>query len=145
MPENDLASVVPAQLSFLAIYNPRLGPTDETIRDQVVFYTSRSSRSRRREGSAAEDGDQHSNDYWNEILRQIGLAQGMVGFARWDLLYNQPTANRRCTNDPRNFSQGKAVDYVETEKSQIILHELEKDWWILAVGRPAPQHHINSC
>ncbi|GLA29337.1 hypothetical protein AnigIFM63326_007237 [Aspergillus niger] len=113
MPENDLASVVPAQLSFLAIYNPRLGPTDETIRDQVVFYTSRSSRSRRREGSAAEDGDQHSNDYWNEILRQIGLAQGMVGFAR-------------------NFSQGKAVDYVETEKSQIILHELEKDWWILA-------------
>ncbi|OJJ70733.1 hypothetical protein ASPBRDRAFT_44977 [Aspergillus brasiliensis CBS 101740] len=113
MPENDLASVIPAQLSFLAIYNPRLGPTDETIRDQVVFYTSRSGRSRRREGSAVEDGDRHSNDYWNEILRQIGLAQGMVGFAR-------------------NFSQGKAVDYVETEKSQIILHELEKDWWILA-------------
>ncbi|GAT21690.1 hypothetical protein RIB2604_01005820 [Aspergillus luchuensis] len=113
MPESDLASVIPAQLSFLAIYNPRLGPTDETIRDQVVFYTSRSGRSRRREGSAADDGDQHSNDYWNEILRQIGLAQGMVGFAR-------------------DFSQGKAVDYVETEKSQIILHELEKDWWILA-------------
>ncbi|RAK98385.1 uncharacterized protein BO80DRAFT_495617 [Aspergillus ibericus CBS 121593] len=113
MPENDSASVIPAQLSFLTIYNPRLGPTDETIRDQVVFYTSRSVRSRRREGSLADDDDHGSNDRWNERLRQIGLAQGMVGFAR-------------------NFSQGKAVDYVETEKSQIILHELESDWWILA-------------
>lgn len=34
----------------------------------------------------------------------------------------------------RNFSGGKAVDFVETEKSQIVLHELEKDWWILAVS-----------
>jgi hypothetical protein len=34
----------------------------------------------------------------------------------------------------RNFSQGQAVDYVETDKSLIVLHELEKDWWILAVS-----------
>ena len=33
----------------------------------------------------------------------------------------------------RNFSNGKAVDAIETEKSRIILHELEPDWWILAV------------
>ncbi|PWY76224.1 hypothetical protein BO70DRAFT_380982 [Aspergillus heteromorphus CBS 117.55] len=113
MPEGDLTSVIPAQLSYLAIYNPRLGPTDESLPDQVVFYTSRSARLRRREGSVTEDGDAASKDEWNERLRQIGLAQGMIGFAR-------------------NFSQGKAVDYVETEKSQIVLHELEKDWWILA-------------
>lgn len=35
---------------------------------------------------------------------------------------------------PRNFSNGKAVDYVETEKSRIVIHELEKNWWILAVS-----------
>lgn len=35
---------------------------------------------------------------------------------------------------PRNFSKGKAVDYVETEKSRIVIHELEKSWWILAVS-----------
>ena len=35
---------------------------------------------------------------------------------------------------PRNFSNGKAVDSIETEKSRIILHELEPNWWILAVG-----------
>ena len=33
----------------------------------------------------------------------------------------------------RNFSNGKAVDAIETEKSRVILHELEPDWWILAV------------
>jgi hypothetical protein len=33
----------------------------------------------------------------------------------------------------RNFSNGEAVDSIETEKSRIILHELEPDWWILAV------------
>ena len=80
--------MIPAQLSFLTIYNPRLGPTDETIRDQVVFYTSRSARSRRRDNPVVYDGDQDSKDQWNERLRQIGLAQGMVGFARWESLYN---------------------------------------------------------
>ncbi|KAL9621068.1 MAG: hypothetical protein Q9160_004453 [Pyrenula sp. 1 TL-2023] len=32
----------------------------------------------------------------------------------------------------RNFSDGQAVDSIETEKSRIVLHELEPDWWILA-------------
>lgn len=81
MPESDFASVIPAQLSFLAIYNPLLGPTDETLSDQIVFYTSRSSRLGRI--SATEDKDESSKDEWNDRLRQIGLAQGMVGFAKW--------------------------------------------------------------
>ena len=33
----------------------------------------------------------------------------------------------------RNFTDGKPVDSIETEKSRIILHELEPDWWLLAV------------
>ncbi|KAL4881462.1 hypothetical protein BJY04DRAFT_58542 [Aspergillus karnatakaensis] len=113
MLESDFTSVVPAQLSYLTIYNPQLGTTDETIQEQVVFYTSRASLTRRQGSSVGTDRDDGSNDEWNERLRQIGLAQGMVSFAR-------------------NFSEGKAVEYVETEKSQIVLHELEKDWWILA-------------
>ncbi|KAL6229832.1 hypothetical protein BDW75DRAFT_87531 [Aspergillus navahoensis] len=112
MPEGNSSLIVPAQLSFLAIYNPSLGTTDETIREQIVFYTSRSSVLRQQDSSAAGDSKAAGED-WNERLRQVGLAQGMVTFAR-------------------NFSESKAVDYVETEKSRIVLHELEKDWWILA-------------
>ena len=33
----------------------------------------------------------------------------------------------------RSFSDGKPIDSIETEKSRIILHELETDWWLLAV------------
>ena len=33
----------------------------------------------------------------------------------------------------RSFSNGKAVESIETERSRIILHELEMDWWLLAV------------
>ncbi|KAL5365532.1 hypothetical protein BJX96DRAFT_14122 [Aspergillus floccosus] len=113
MPESDFASVIPAQLAFLTIYNPLLGPTDETIQDQVVFYTSRIDQLKRRESSTAGDEAKDSNHVWNERLRQIGLAQGILSFAR-------------------NFSEGKSVDYVETDKSHIILHELEENWWILA-------------
>ncbi|KAE8350038.1 hypothetical protein BDV28DRAFT_49137 [Aspergillus coremiiformis] len=113
MSGSDFASVVPAQLAFLTIYNPLLGPTDETIQDQVVFYTSKSDRLQRSGSSAAENDNKEASDGWNKRLRQIGLAQGMVSFAR-------------------NFSKGQAVDYVETDKSLIVLHELEKDWWILA-------------
>lgn len=83
MPESDFASVIPAQLSFLAIYNPLLGPTDETLSDQIVFYTSRSSRLRRTESTAGEEENENSKDESNGRLRQIGLAQGMVGFAKW--------------------------------------------------------------
>lgn len=35
----------------------------------------------------------------------------------------------------RSFSNGQAVDSIETEKSRIVLRELEKGWWILAVSR----------
>ena len=76
-------SVVPAQLSFLTLYNPSLGPTDETIHDQVVYYysskTGRARTVRRQSGGTAAE-QQHEEQ--NERLRQIGLAQGMVEFAK---------------------------------------------------------------
>jgi hypothetical protein len=78
--------VVPAQLSFLAIYNPSLGLTDETFRDQLVFYYSRAAleariaakKTARKDGAGGDALRQEEN----EKLRQIGLAQGMVDFAR---------------------------------------------------------------
>lgn len=33
----------------------------------------------------------------------------------------------------RNFSNGENVDSVESEKSRIVMRELEPGWWILAV------------
>jgi hypothetical protein len=33
-----------------------------------------------------------------------------------------------------NFSDGKTLEYVETDKSRVVLLELEKDWWIVAVS-----------
>lgn len=86
--ENDHDSAIPAQLSFLAIYNPTLGPTDETLEDQIVFHTSKADN-QRTEDSYAEEGDgKIPEDGKNEKLRQIGLAQGMVNFARWEPLHN---------------------------------------------------------
>jgi len=80
----------PAQLSHLCLYNPSLGPSEETFADQLVFSYSRATaaakRSKKRindageaEGEAAE---QARRDEENEKLRRIGLAQGMVDFAR---------------------------------------------------------------
>ncbi|KAJ9484550.1 hypothetical protein VN97_g8823 [Penicillium thymicola] len=114
MTKSDHDSVIPAQLSYLAIYNPTLGPTDETIADQIVFYTSKSSYARRIDNPTAEgEANKCLEDEGNERLRQIGLAQGMVNFAS-------------------NFSAGKTLEYVETDKSRVVLLELEKAWWIVA-------------
>jgi hypothetical protein len=112
----DSSKVIPAQLAFLAIFNPSLGPTDETFRDQVVFYYSHAAHARRKAQRPHHDGDAESElrEENNEKLRQIGLAQGMVGFAR-------------------SFANGQSMDSVETEKSRIVLKEVEKGWWILAV------------
>ncbi|KAL2130472.1 hypothetical protein VTI74DRAFT_6358 [Chaetomium olivicolor] len=112
------SGIVPAQLGFLAIYNPSLGTTDETLDDQIVYYASPSTlgSARRRRQRAARDGrptDVISQEERNERLRQIGLAQGMVEFSK-------------------SFSGGRPVDSIDTEKCRVVLHELEPGWWILA-------------
>lgn len=49
-----------------------------------------------------------------------------------------PNSWRLWLTCPRSFSDGEPVDHVDTEKSRIVMHELEKDWWILAVmSRPS--------
>lgn len=125
------AGVVPAQLGFLAIYNPSLGTTDDTIEDQIVYYGGAAvgageaatvattdaspthARRRRSSASAAAPTAHLAPAERNERLRQIGLAQGMVAFGR-------------------SFAGDQAVDTIETDKTRVVLHELEPGWWILA-------------
>jgi hypothetical protein len=110
--------IVPAQLGFLGIYNPSLGNTDDTLDDQIVYYSSPETRTKRRNRRRTGAGDppQSSQKERNERLRRIGLAQGMVEFGRV-------------------FSEGQSVDTIETEKSRIILQELEPGWWLIAVSK----------
>jgi hypothetical protein len=86
MPANEPASVIPAQLSFLTIYNPSLGQTDETLHEQIVFYSSKSSRLRHSRKTRRDSGAGNQREDENEKLRQVGLAQGMVSFAKWVLI-----------------------------------------------------------
>jgi hypothetical protein len=116
MSSTNVPRVVPAQLSFLAVYNPALGDSDETFHRQIVFYYAKAARARAKLGHASAQQDEALREEENEKLRQVGLAQGMVGFAR-------------------SFSNGESVDSIDTEKSRIVLHELEHGWWILAVCR----------
>ncbi|CCD49920.1 hypothetical protein ACHAO1_001921 [Botrytis cinerea] len=107
--------VVPAQLGFLAIYNPSLGSTDDTLDNQIVYYypSIKQNEHQRSVLTDTKEARAFAKEQKNEQLRQIGLAQGMVEFGR-------------------SFSEGKSVNTIETEKSRIILHELESGWWILA-------------
>ncbi|KAB8606254.1 hypothetical protein FH972_025884 [Carpinus fangiana] len=84
MPPNEVtpARVVPAHLDFLAIYNPSLGPTDATEKDQIVFYWSKIQHDPFQSQNKDRDAAQTARDTANEQLRQVGLAQGVVHFAR---------------------------------------------------------------
>ncbi|KAI4289363.1 MAG: hypothetical protein L6R35_001364 [Caloplaca aegaea] len=106
------SGIVPATLAFLAIYNPSLSQNDDTVEDQIVYYFSKSEPHRSRHPSSQKQQD-NDREYGNEKLRQIGLAQGMVEFAK-------------------TFSDLDAVNSVETEKSRIIVYQLEAGWWLLA-------------
>ncbi|OCT51514.1 hypothetical protein CLCR_07971 [Cladophialophora carrionii] len=119
--------VVPAHLSYLAIYNPSLGSTDEALRDQIVFYYSHKleaeigRQAREKNATSGKDVSSRERDaaekkqeaIENERLRQVGLAQGMVNFAK-------------------NFSNSGSLESVDTEKSRVVLKEVEPGWWILA-------------
>ncbi|KAM0287514.1 hypothetical protein ACHAQH_000468 [Verticillium albo-atrum] len=107
--------IVPAQLGFLAIFNPSLGITDETIDDQIVYYASVTTQRHKRRHRSRGQGKPHENvsqEEHNERLRQIGLAQGMVDFSK-------------------SFSGGQPVDTIDTEKSRVVLREIESGWWAL--------------
>ncbi|KYK60487.1 Vacuolar fusion protein CCZ1 like protein [Drechmeria coniospora] len=105
--------IVPARLGFLAIFNPSLGMTDETVDDQIVYYSSVTTQASKRRRSRTRPIESISQEERNERLRQIGLAQGMASFSR-------------------DFSNGASVDVIDTETSKVIMHELEAGWWILA-------------
>lgn len=110
--------IVPAQLGFLAIFNPSLGITDETIDDQIVYYASVTTQRHKRRHRSRGQGrptENVSQEERNERLRQIGLAQGMVDFGK-------------------SFSGGQPVDTIDTEKSRVVLHEIESGWWALVVS-----------
>ncbi|KAL8908608.1 MAG: hypothetical protein Q9207_000696 [Kuettlingeria erythrocarpa] len=75
------SGIIPATLAFLTIYNPSLSKNDETIEDQIVYYYSHSEAAKtQRRPSRPQDQD--DREYRNKKLRQIGLAQGMVEFAK---------------------------------------------------------------
>ncbi|KAH7125119.1 hypothetical protein B0J11DRAFT_527597 [Dendryphion nanum] len=117
MSATEVPRVLPAQLSFLAIYNPSLSSSDEDVHKQIVFYYSRRSKTRRKaqaKSHRTRDNTEEPHDpEKDEQLLQVGLAQGIVGFAR-------------------SFSNGEAVESIDTDKSRIILTELEEDFWVLA-------------
>lgn len=74
--------VFPACLSFLTIYNPTLSVDDENLQDQIVYYHSSSSESQAGRKDPGNVQAEISHEELNERLRQIGLAQGMVEFAK---------------------------------------------------------------
>ncbi|KAF2742481.1 hypothetical protein M011DRAFT_378211, partial [Sporormia fimetaria CBS 119925] len=113
MSSNLVPKVIPAKLSFLALYNPSLSSSDETVHDQIVFYYSPAASTRAGNNNGGSKDTRNLREERNKRLREVGLAQGMVGFAQ-------------------SFSSGDAVDSVETEKSRIVLKELEPGWWVLA-------------
>lgn len=77
------AQVVPAQVDFLALYNPSLSTSDHDLLEQIIYYYDRTSQ---RHGGGQKEPDQEDESSQeqeqNKRLRKIGLAQGMVEFAR---------------------------------------------------------------
>ncbi|EZG10142.1 hypothetical protein H106_00962, partial [Trichophyton rubrum CBS 735.88] len=135
MPPLEPPSVIPAQLSFLTIYNPSLGTTDKTLQDQIVFYYSTPSQTKPPGDVPGRDTARaNSSEEENKRLRHVGLAQGMVSFAKCVTRDHEYQRQPRLVNQItcRNFSSVEPVDSIETENSRIVLKELEPSWWILA-------------
>lgn len=92
MSSTTIPKVVPAQLSFLAIYNPDLGTSDDTFHRQIVFYHSKAAQARSKLHGTDTQAEKELREQENEKLRQVGLAQGMLGFARYIWSHAAPVA-----------------------------------------------------
>ncbi|KAF9399953.1 vacuolar fusion protein ccz1 [Mortierella sp. AD011] len=86
-------STTPATLAYFCIFNPEFGPTDETQHEQLLYYMARKTVS------------------IDVKMRNIGLAQGLVNFAR----IFSPTAP--CEN-------------VHSQKNRLVFLEAEPGYWL---------------
>lgn len=100
-----------AFLSSLYIYNPSLGQTDNTVHEQLIFhYTPPLPPT----NAPAAVNPATASQELDKRLRAIGLAQGIVQFAR-------------------AFSPEAPVQEVRTHKGFTVPLEVERGWWMLAV------------
>jgi First Longin domain of INTU, CCZ1 and HPS4 len=99
-----------AFLSSLYIYNPTLGQTDNTVHEQLIFHSSPQPST-----TSPKPQPVDASQELHKQLRAIGLAQGIVEFAR-------------------AFSPYEPVQEVRTQKGFSVPLEVEKGWWILAVS-----------
>lgn len=79
----DTRSITPAHLDYLSIFSPDLAEDE-----QLVFHYSKPPRRRRSEKEPKDTQDKdaaeaRAQQEQHRRMRQIGLAQGMVGFARY--------------------------------------------------------------
>lgn len=79
-------AVIPAQLAFLAIYNPAFGEAEGSEYEQIFYYYSRATdddgRRSKSASSQAQSKTANKEDEKNDRLRQVGLARGMIEFAK---------------------------------------------------------------
>ena len=73
-------AVTPAAVAILAIYNPSLGPRDDQLDDQILYYYAAPAP----DVPDASDAPRAERERAarNERLRQVGLAQGLVEFGK---------------------------------------------------------------
>jgi hypothetical protein len=102
-------SVTSPCLSSFYIYNPLLGRSDETAHEQLIFHYSINAD----KGSSEGNSTTKSSNLHRE-LRAIGLAQGIVQFAK-------------------AFSPDAPMEEVRTRKGFSVVIEVERNWWILGV------------
>ncbi|KAG0317518.1 vacuolar fusion protein ccz1 [Dissophora globulifera] len=86
-------SSTPATLGYFCVYNPDYGPTDETQHEQLLYYVARKTVS------------------MDVKMRNIGLAQGLVNFARI-------------------FSPTAPCDNVHSQKNRLVFYEAEPGYWL---------------
>src|SRR5271170_6635277 len=107
-----------AFLSSFYIYNPSLGKTESSVADQLIFHYSAPPTTHKTSSPKPSPADSSTpaagGQDLDKQLRAIGLAQGIVEFAR-------------------AFSPDSPVREVRTQKGFTVPLEVEKGWWMLAV------------
>ena len=105
----------PCFLSSFYVYNPSLGRTDSTVQDQLIFHYSAPPIDKTGSPEVVPlDSSTAEGQGLDKQLRAVGLAQGIVEFAR-------------------AFSPDSPVQEARTQKGFTVPLEVEKGWWMLAV------------
>lgn len=100
-------------MSYFCVYNPSLGTSEESTKDQILYYTAKK----------AVPADVK--------MKQVGLAQALVNFSSYVCVFLDERESKAIDDNIYSaFSPSQPAQNVHSQKHRLVFYQPEPGFWM---------------